>query len=68
MSKNQSKVWFAIFCGSVPLGIVHGEKKSAAALVKYRGSIRRGFRTLRAALKALKNGPDWNGDEPPPLF
>lgn len=62
------KEWFVIYRENVPLGIARGEKKSYAAMIIFRGTKRRGYRTLLEALKGLERGADYNGDESHPLF
>jgi hypothetical protein len=60
--------WFLIYQGALVLGIVFGETAAKAAMVKYPGAQCCGFKTYRGALRAWEKWPDYDGDEPPPLF
>ena len=61
------KEWFLIHKDGVSLGVVCGDDEAKAALDKYPGARRRGYKTLKAALRAMEKGLD-NEDGPVPLF
>ena len=68
MSKYSRKEWFAIFLGTVALGVVRGVKDKEAAKKKYPGAIARPYASLAEANKALVRGPDYDGDKAKELF
>ena len=61
------KEWFLIHKDGVSLGVVCGDAEAKAALDKYPGARRRGYKTLKAAMRAMERGLD-DEDGPVPLF
>ena len=63
------KLWCVVFVGNRAVcRPVYGHAASWAIASKLPGAIRRCYGTLREALAAIEQGPDYLGDVAPPLF
>lgn len=62
------KNWWVVFKNGIGISVAYGNAKAYAEQKKHEGATRRCYRTLKEAIKAMEIGPDYRGDEPPPLF